>query len=97
MAVVSQIAQAIIGGFARFRGEPVAVIGQEKGRDTKAKILRNFGMPKPEGYRKALRLMKLAEKFGRPILCFIDTPGAYPGIGAEERELARAGIERIER
>jgi acetyl-CoA carboxylase carboxyl transferase subunit alpha len=81
---------AIVGGFAMFRGLPVVVIGHEKGRDTKEKILRNFGMPKPEGYRKALRLFKLAEKFKKPVICLIDTPGAYPGIGAEERGQAEA-------
>jgi acetyl-CoA carboxylase carboxyl transferase subunit alpha len=81
---------AILGGFAAFHGEPVMVIGHQKGRDTKEKIRRNFGMPRPEGYRKALRLMKLAEKFNRPVLTFIDTPGAYPGIGAEERGQAEA-------
>ncbi len=81
---------AIIAGTAVFRGLPVAVIGHQKGRDTKEKIFRNFGMPRPEGYRKALRIMKLAEKFGRPIIVFIDTPGAYPGIGAEERGQAEA-------
>ncbi len=81
---------AIVGGMAVFRGEPVAVIGHQKGRDTKEKIYRNFGMPRPEGYRKALRIMKIAEKFGRPIITFIDTPGAYPGIGAEERGQAEA-------
>ncbi len=81
---------AIVAGLGLFRGEPVAVIGHQKGRDTKEKIHRNFGMPRPEGYRKALRLMRLAEKFGRPILTFIDTPGAYPGIGAEERGQAEA-------
>ncbi len=81
---------AIVGGFAFFRGLPVVVIGHQKGRDTKEKILRNFGMPRPEGYRKALRLFKLAEKFKKPVLCFIDTPGAYPGIGAEERGQAEA-------
>jgi acetyl-CoA carboxylase carboxyl transferase subunit alpha len=75
---------AIVGGIARFNGEPVMVIGHQKGRDTKDKIYRNFGMPRPEGYRKALRLMRLAEKFSLPIFTFIDTPGAYPGIGAEE-------------
>ena len=74
---------AIVGGMARFNGDPVMVIGHQKGRDTKDKIYRNFGMPRPEGYRKALRLMRLAEKFGLPIFTFIDTPGAYPGIGAE--------------
>ena len=81
---------AIVGGFARFHGMPVAVVGHQKGRDTKQRQLRNFGMPKPEGYRKALRIMKLAEKFDRPIFCFIDTPGAYPGIDAEERGQAEA-------
>jgi acetyl-CoA carboxylase carboxyl transferase subunit alpha len=81
---------AIVGGLASFHGLPVVVIGQQKGRDTKQRRYRNFGMPKPEGYRKALRLMKLAEKFGRPVFCFIDTPGAYPGIDAEERGQAEA-------
>ena len=81
---------AIVGGLARIDGRPVMVIGHEKGRDTKAKIRRNFGMPRPEGYRKALRLMKLAERFGLPILTFIDTPGAYPGVGAEERGQSEA-------
>ncbi|MEW6119897.1 MAG: acetyl-CoA carboxylase carboxyltransferase subunit alpha [Pseudomonadota bacterium] len=81
---------AIVGGIARFNGEPVMVIGHQKGRDTKEKIHRNFGMPRPEGYRKALRLMRLAEKFRMPILTFIDTPGAYPGIGAEERGQSEA-------
>jgi acetyl-CoA carboxylase carboxyl transferase subunit alpha len=81
---------AIVGGVARFNGEPVMVIGHQKGRDTKEKIYRNFGMPRPEGYRKALRLMRLAEKFRLPILTFIDTPGAYPGIGAEERGQSEA-------
>ena len=81
---------AIVGGFARFNGQPVMVIGHQKGRDTKEKIYRNFGMPRPEGYRKALRLMRLAEKFGVPIMTFIDTPGAYPGIGAEERGQSEA-------
>jgi len=81
---------AIVGGMARFNGEPVMVIGHQKGRDTKEKIYRNFGMPRPEGYRKALRLMRLAEKFGLPIFTFIDTPGAYPGIGAEERGQSEA-------
>ena len=76
---------AVVCGMATFRGRSVAVVGHQKGRDTKEKIYRNFGMPRPEGYRKAMRVMKLAEKFGRPILTFIDTPGAYPGIGAEER------------
>lgn len=81
---------AIVGGIARFDGEPVVVIGHQKGRDTKEKLLRNFGMPRPEGYRKALRLMRLAEKFKLPVLTFIDTPGAYPGIGAEERGQSEA-------
>ena len=81
---------AIVGGIARFNGEPVMVIGHQKGRDTKEKIARNFGMPRPEGYRKALRLMRLAEKFRLPIFTFIDTPGAYPGIGAEERGQSEA-------
>jgi acetyl-CoA carboxylase carboxyl transferase subunit alpha len=81
---------AIVAGFAWFRGKAVLVVGHQKGRDTKEKIHRNFGMPRPEGYRKALRLMRLAEKFRRPVLCFIDTPGAYPGIGAEERGQAEA-------
>uniref|UniRef100_UPI00263856C4 acetyl-CoA carboxylase carboxyltransferase subunit alpha n=1 Tax=Thermomonas sp. TaxID=1971895 RepID=UPI00263856C4 len=81
---------AIVGGVARFNGEPVLVIGHQKGRDTKEKLHRNFGMPRPEGYRKALRLMRLAEKFRMPIFTFIDTPGAYPGIGAEERGQSEA-------
>src|SRR6476659_4697493 len=81
---------AIVAGFARFHGLPVAVVGHQKGRDTKQRSYRNFGMPKPEGYRKALRVMKLAEKFGRPIFSLIDTPGAYPGIDAEERGQAEA-------
>ena len=81
---------AIVGGMGWIDGNPVMIIGQQKGRDTKQKILRNFGMPKPEGYRKALRLMKLAEKFQRPVLCLIDTPGAYPGVDAEERGQAEA-------
>jgi acetyl-CoA carboxylase carboxyl transferase subunit alpha len=76
---------AIITGMARFEGEDVLIIGHQKARDTKQKVYRNFGMPNPEGYRKALRAMKLAEKFGRPIFTFVDTPGAYPGLGAEER------------
>lgn len=82
--------KAIVGGMARLNGRPVMVIGHEKGRDTKEKVLRNFGMPRPEGYRKALRLMKLAERFGMPLITFIDTPGAYPGIGAEERGQSEA-------
>jgi acetyl-CoA carboxylase carboxyl transferase subunit alpha len=77
--------KAIVGGLARFDGEPVVVMGHQKGRDTRENIARNFGMPHPEGYRKALRLMELAAKFSKPILTFIDTPGAYPGLGAEER------------
>jgi acetyl-CoA carboxylase carboxyl transferase subunit alpha len=81
---------AIVGGLARFNGETCVVIGHQKGRDTKEKIFRNFGMPKPEGYRKALRLMKLAEKFGVPVFTFVDTPGAYPGVGAEERGQSEA-------
>ena len=76
---------AIIGGIGSFEARPVTIIGHQKGKDTKENLNRNFGMPNPEGYRKALRLMKQAEKFNRPIICFIDTPGAYPGIGAEER------------
>src|SRR4029450_11207878 len=81
---------AIVGGMARFNGTPCMVIGHQKGRDTKEKIHRNFGMPRPEGYRKALRLMKLAEKFALPLFTFVDTPGAYPGIGAEERGQSEA-------
>ena len=81
---------AIVGGLARFRDQAVMVIGQQKGRDTKAKIFRNFGMARPEGYRKALRLMKMAERFRLPLLTFIDTPGAYPGVGAEERGQSEA-------
>ena len=81
---------AIVCGVARFDGKPVVVIGQQKGRDTKEKIRRNFGMPRPEGYRKALRVMKLAERFRLPIFTFIDTPGAYPGVGAEERGQSEA-------
>jgi len=77
--------KALITGMGKFRGRPVAVIGHQKGRDTKQRVMRNFGQPKPEGYRKALRVMQLAAKFARPVLCFIDTPGAYPGIDAEER------------
>jgi len=82
--------EAIVGGFARFEGRAVVLVGHQKGRDTKQKLRRNFGMPKPEGYRKALRLMQLAAKFGLPIVTLIDTPGAYPGIGAEERGQAEA-------
>lgn len=92
--------KAIVGGLARLNGQAVMVIGQQKGRDTKEKIRRNFGMPRPEGYRKALRLMKMAERFNLPILTFIDTPGAYPGIDAEERgqseAIARNLIEMAE-
>jgi acetyl-CoA carboxylase carboxyl transferase subunit alpha len=77
--------KAIVAGLAKYRGRPVAIIGHQKGRDTKQRLIRNFGQPKPEGYRKALRVMQLAAKFGRPILTFIDTQGAYPGIDAEER------------
>jgi acetyl-CoA carboxylase carboxyl transferase subunit alpha len=82
--------KAIVGGLGRIDGRPVVLIGHQKGRDTKEKISRNFGMPRPEGYRKALRLMKLAERFRLPILTFIDTPGAYPGVGAEERGQSEA-------
>jgi acetyl-CoA carboxylase carboxyl transferase subunit alpha len=81
---------AIVAGLGRIEGRPVMLIGHQKGRDTKEKISRNFGMPRPEGYRKALRLMKLAERFGLPVLTFIDTPGAYPGVGAEERGQSEA-------
>src|SRR5918996_2746871 len=81
---------SIVGGLARFNGHACMVLGHQKGRDTKEKIARNFGMPKPEGYRKALRLMKLAEKFGIPVFAFVDTPGAYPGVGAEERGQSEA-------
>jgi acetyl-CoA carboxylase carboxyl transferase subunit alpha len=82
--------KAIVTGFAFFHGEPVAIVGHQKGRDTKQKIFRNFGYAKPEGYRKALRVMELAEKFGRPIIVFVDTPAAYPGIESEERGVAEA-------
>lgn len=82
--------QAIIGGVGRFNNQPVMIIGHQKGRDTASKVRRNFGMPRPEGYRKALRLMQLAERFRLPILTFIDTPGAYPGVGAEERNQSEA-------
>src|SRR4030095_13977045 len=81
---------AIVGGLARFEGRGVVIVGHQKGRDTREKIARNFGMPHPEGYRKALRLMQLAQKFGKPVVTFIDTPGAYPGLGAEERGQAEA-------
>ncbi|MHB8416941.1 MAG: acetyl-CoA carboxylase carboxyltransferase subunit alpha [Myxococcales bacterium] len=87
---------SLVGGFARFEGEPVLVLGHQKGRNTKENMLRNFGMPRPEGYRKAMRLMQLAARFNRPILTFIDTPGAYPGIGAEERGQAQAIAESLE-
>jgi acetyl-CoA carboxylase carboxyl transferase subunit alpha len=81
---------ALVTGFAQFEDRPIVVIGNQKGRDTKQKLLRNFGMANPEGYRKALRVMELGSKFGLPIICFVDTPGAYPGIGAEERGQAEA-------
>jgi acetyl-CoA carboxylase carboxyl transferase subunit alpha len=81
---------AIVGGFARLAGRPVMLIGQQKGRDTKERVRRNYGMPKPEGYRKALRLMKLAERFRLPLITLIDTPGAYPGVGSEERNQSEA-------
>jgi acetyl-CoA carboxylase carboxyl transferase subunit alpha len=86
---------AIITGMARFRGAPIAVIGHQKGRNTRENLLRNFGMPRPEGYRKALRVMQLANRFGRPIVAFIDTPGAYPGMDAEERGQAEAIARNI--
>ena len=86
---------AIVGGFAFFDARPVMVIGQEKGRDTKQKLHRNFGMPKPEGYRKAMRLMEMAAKFSRPIITLLDTPGAYPGIDAEERGQAEAIAQNL--
>nr|WP_086939063.1 acetyl-CoA carboxylase carboxyl transferase subunit alpha [Thaumasiovibrio occultus] len=82
--------KALVGGIARLEGQPVMVIGHQKGRETKEKVLRNFGMPKPEGYRKALRLMEMAERFNMPIITFIDTAGAYPGVGAEERGQSEA-------
>jgi len=81
---------AMVAGLARFDGEPVAVIGHQKGRDTRDRLYRNFGQPRPEGYRKALRILQLAEKFGRPVVSFVDTPGAFPGIDAEERGQAEA-------
>lgn len=81
---------ALVCGLAKLEGQPIIVIGHQKGRDTKEKIYRNFGMPRPEGYRKALRIMKMAERFGLPVICLIDTPGAYPGIGAEERGQSEA-------
>ncbi|MDH5190361.1 MAG: acetyl-CoA carboxylase carboxyltransferase subunit alpha [Gammaproteobacteria bacterium] len=86
---------AIVGGLGRIEGKPVMVIGQQKGRDTKEKLKRNFGMPRPEGYRKALRLMKMAERFKLPVLTFIDTPGAYPGVGAEERGQSEAIAQNL--
>jgi acetyl-CoA carboxylase carboxyl transferase subunit alpha len=88
--------KAVIGGLGRFRGRPVMVIGQEKGADTEGRIAHNFGMARPEGYRKAARLMRLAERFGRPVITLIDTPGAYPGVGAEERGQAEAIARSIE-
>ncbi len=87
--------EAIVGGLARLDGRPVMVVGHQKGRDTKENVVRNFGMPRPEGYRKALRLMSLADRFQRPIITLIDTPGAYPGIGAEERGQAEAIAKNI--
>ena len=87
---------ASVGGLARIIGRPVVVIGHQKGRDIKSKVRRNFGMPRPEGYRKALRLMQMAERFGLPILTFIDTPGAYPGVGAEERGQSEAIARNLE-
>lgn len=87
--------KAVVCGFARFRGQKVAVVGQQKARDTKGKLMRNFGMMHPEGYRKALKIMRTAEKFGLPVVIFIDTPGAYPGIGAEERGQAEAIARNI--
>jgi acetyl-CoA carboxylase carboxyl transferase subunit alpha len=88
--------RAIVGGFARFEGEPVVVMGHQKGRGTKENMVRNFGMPRPEGYRKARRLFDLAERFRKPLIIFIDTPGAYPGIGAEERGQAEAIAVNLE-
>lgn len=86
---------SIVGGFAKFRGQSVVVVGHQKGKDTNDNLYRNFGMPHPEGYRKAMRIMNLGNKFGKPIVCFIDTPGAYPGIGAEERGQAEAIARNI--
>lgn len=86
---------AIVAGFARLDGRPVCVVAHQKGKDTRENIARNFGMPHPEGYRKAMRVMRLAERFGRPIVCLVDTPGAFPGIGAEERGQAQAIAENI--
>ena len=88
--------QAIIGGPAKFKGQPVVIIGHEKGDDTKSRIQHNFGMARPEGYRKAARLMDLADKFNLPVITFIDTPGAYPGKGAEERGQAEAIAKEID-
>jgi acetyl-CoA carboxylase carboxyl transferase subunit alpha len=87
--------KAIVGGIARLEGQPVMVIGQEKGRSVKDKVYRNFGMPKPEGYRKALRLMELAERFNMPVITLIDTPGAYPGIDSEERGISEAIAQNL--
>ena len=87
--------KAIVGGLARLNGRPVMIIGHQKGRDIRERTLRNFGMPRPEGYRKAMRLMKLAERFNIPVITFIDTPGAYPGVGAEERSQAGAIAESL--
>ena len=87
---------AIVGGLAKFRGRAIVFIGQQKGRDTKAKVFRNFGMPRPEGYRKAHRLMKMAARFRLPLITFIDTPGAYPGVGAEERGQSEAIARNLE-
>ena len=89
--------KSIVGGIAELNGIPVTVIGEQKGKTAKENIERNFGMPNPEGYRKALRLMKQAEKFNRPIITFIDTPGAYPGIGAEERGQRRSDCKKYAR
>jgi acetyl-CoA carboxylase carboxyl transferase subunit alpha len=86
---------AIVAGLGRFRGDPVTIVGHQKGRNTRENLRRNFGMPHPEGYRKALRVMKLAEKFHQPVICFVDTPGAYPGLGAEERGQAEAIARNI--
>src|SRR5262249_4332128 len=88
--------ESVVAGLARFEGRVVMVLGHQKGRNTKENLRRNFGMPRPEGYRKALRLMETAAHFGRPILTFIDTPGAYPGIGAEERGQAEAIAQNLE-
>lgn len=88
---------SIVGGLAQFRGRSIVFLGQQKGRGTKQKILRNFGMPRPEGYRKALRLMNMAEQFGLPVITLVDTPGAYPGMGAEERGQSQAIAENLER